>query len=334
MNNKMKKGLIPILTVCVLLLSSVIVSACDTAAPNPTTAGLDTLGITNETESIPATTELLQPVGISEVFEAEGVRLEIAYVVAYGNFVDIYFTVEDLVGGRFDEENFELFHQLMRDSERDRLGIADGSRGIVGKSGDNVFTLHSRTYFVAPIERQTMALNTNFLVYLSLLAEYAIDVDLAVLTPVESHAHIGDMPILPPHTHDIALELPGYDGTFQARSISSIGILEGRLHIQDMRAAIPETAQWTATSISAIRLINPHGEYVDPAKTVNFSINADGNIHVEEDPFATTFRRDEYFENVYEVDLDMLSEYRLVVYFLAANFIDLNWAVELEIEVM
>ena len=146
----------------------------------------------------------------SKIFEEAGVRIDVISATAAGYAVDIYFLVEDLSGERrfCEVEHFELHYTLTRPGGFPSFGISnDGSRGIIDRTEDGAVIWHSRTNYATPIEAETMTLQVHFLLRSYQAAEQTIDVDLAALTPQVPFDHLGDVPILQPHTHDIEIGL-------------------------------------------------------------------------------------------------------------------------------
>jgi hypothetical protein len=146
-------------------------------------------------------------------------------------------------------------------------------------------------------------------------------------------AWLWDTPILPPHLYDTEISLEGFEDSGYI-SISNIGIIDGRLHIQeqyDMAALL----RWYGNKVS---LIDPQGEIVlpllgahDNTASVSFRIDQQGNFYNDRGfNFVSDFP---YLENVFEVDLNRLSEYRLVAFFDTHSRMALSWTVRFEVEV-
>ena len=289
-----------------------------------------------------------QPVGISKIFEEEGIRLEVISVAVVGNMASVYFILEDLFGGgRFNEDT--ILVAWLRPSVPVGSNMSN-SAIIMEQIGDRVFILHSYAFFSEPIESQMMYVELRGMDYNHRSAKYEIDIDLAALTPQSPFDWAEGTPILQPHMHDIEISLEGFESIEYIHSISSIGILDGRLHIQELLESLPLPPDLSGFpgfgmdwAWSSVWLINPHGDRVFPTPTmvdgydgyyyiypiIDFTLDEDGNILGREQAFKGSRR---YTEWVYEVDLDMLSEYRVVARFGAMDWMDLSGAIELEVE--
>ena len=290
-----------------------------------------------------------QPVGISKVFEEEGIRLEVISVAVVGNMMSVYFILEDLFdGGRFNEDTIL---SAWPEPSVPPGGMMGGPALIMEQIDDRVFMLHGYAFFSEPIESQMMYVVLGSMVYNHRSAEYEIDIDLAALIPQSPFGWAEDTPILQPNMHDIEISLEGFESIESIHSISSIGILDGRLHIQEMRESLPLPPDLSGFpgfnmdgAWSSVWLINPRGERVLPTPTrvdrhdgyyyiypiIDFTLDEDGNILDREQVFGRSTRL--YTEWVYEVDLDMLSEYRVVARFNAESWMELSGAIEFEVE--
>jgi hypothetical protein len=264
------------------------------------------------------------------------------------NVVDIYLIIEDLEGNRLDD-TVEVFGDVtvIGDGARFPTAIIDGEEIIVGEqlptapslseiislTDDGVLTLRNRFVFDRSITEQDLVYNLRGMQYNFREAKIDIDYDLASLVEQTPTATIWDTPILTPHTHDIDMNLKGFENAGRV-SISSIGILNGRLHVQEQYCSVA-LRQWVG---NRVRIIDPQGNILQPLRgtednteTISFRIdrngvlyNDRGYLHVVDFP---------YRENVFEVDLTRLSEYRLAAFLRTNNNTELNGSFAFSIEI-
>ena len=120
-----------------------------------------------------------------------------------------------------------------------------------------------------------------------------------------------------------------------ATSISSVGIIDGRLHIQEYHESPIFLRDLDA---NRVLLVDPLGRVVTPVQgtfssteSVAFGIDEQGNVHSDRGfGVAIWFP---YWEYVYEVDLTRLSEYRLIATATAHERTSINWVVRFEIDI-
>jgi hypothetical protein len=127
------------------------------------------------------------------------------------------------------------------------------------------------------------------------------------------------------------LELEGFDNTWNNR-ISSIGIVDGKLHVQQ-ETPPPPNNMWSYVNfiitapqgLQVEQFIGPHW----PASIFSFRINENGDfINDDGDDSQLPYR-----EDIYEVDLERLSEYSLVAFYHTEERIDINWDVSFEVNI-
>ena len=272
-----------------------------------------------------------------EVITEDGIRIEFVAVEAFDNVVDIYLNLEDLVGNRLDGGIYLTPFIGNRSGE---IGSSTSPAEIMDRTDDGVVMFHSRHILDRSVEGQDL--------YFTIERVYhtiEIDLDLAVAihdAPVLeltnkydlifcSRYHVAcdcyrrdpffwgensykidasfeklrtiGLPVLEPHLHDMELGLESVETI-----ISSIGIIDERLHIQlyDHYPINP----------SSIYLINSQGEWLTVTLGVGF-YNEQGGF---------------YQESIFDIDMDLLSEYRLFGYFTDGGIIELEWTVALEVE--
>lgn len=306
---------------------------------------------------------LVQPLEISnvvgEVITESGIRVEVVAVGVFDNVVDIYLTLEDLIGNRLDGEIsifYELSPMCSEGTDIGGLGFFGGVEIIDRTNG--VVTIYNRHVFTQSVAGQDLTftlrnINYNIRYYL----DHEINLDLVTAMPnIPSVQLILDyddlewlcennfyqirgpiilsyydtklltttgITILEPNLHDIELGLESIE-----KRISSIGIIDGRLHIQ-LYEPSPGNIHSFAWS-SWLRTVTPEEEKLESWRQVqyriDFSIDEFGNFYRGE------YIHPHYREYILEVDLDRLSEYRLLGDFWAAGFIDLKWTVTFQVE--
>jgi hypothetical protein len=164
--------------------------------------------------------------------------------------------------------------------------------------------------------------------------QHDIDFDLSTLEVYTPAVRIWDTPILPTHIRDIELEIEGFENDWDSR-ISSIGIIDGKLHIQQLYRPRSQTL----VKSSHFYLVDPEGEDVIqiseaqwPWGELYFRVDDNGNIISDEnmDIYGEYFI---YREDIYEVDLERLSEYKLSNWYHTERRIDLDWNATFEVEI-
>lgn|GEM_PF-6875796 len=277
----------------------------------------------NVSETIPVSLET------KKYFGDVGIRVEIAYIAVYDNIVDIHFIIEDMIGGQFGEEvqlHYSLIHQGFG------LGLtSDQSSGIVQKGDGSLFEIHSRTVFRNPIESGELTLEIHFIVSSHTLIQDVIAIDFDELQPQTPYSFIEGIPILRPNLQDIEIGFCRYDDESQGLSLSSIGVIDERIHIQELRRALPQDS-FIAAAFKQFKVISPNGEVVRPISDgVRFKINESGEIEEISDLFAMTLFYDEYIENIFDVDKERIAEYNLVANLQVINWINLDWEIVFDV---
>jgi len=282
--------------------------------------------------------DILQPIQVGSVVGAHitdtAFSVEVVAVAISSNVIDLYLTIEDLVSNRLDND-FSLFARLHYTGHT-YYNLATRSvtqfSNIINRTDDGIVTLHKREVFTHPIAGQELRLNIHEILYNFRTGELAVDFDLSTAIEQTPVAQLWDTPILPLHIHDIDLALEGFENVGKI-SISGIGIIDGRLHIQEHFDSV-SLSRWPA---NRTELINPQGEIVLPLRgtsdntaTISFGIDEQGNAFNDRGyNFATFFFR----ENVYEVNLERLAEYRIVALFDTYDHSSLTWSAVFEVEI-
>ncbi|MCL2420994.1 MAG: hypothetical protein FWD03_03980 [Defluviitaleaceae bacterium] len=323
--------------------------------------------------------DLLQPLEISNLPEPEVVvvvndvddasdaeaaasdaeiRVELVAISVIDNVVDVYVTLEDLVGNRLDGD-FAAGHIVHPVGEAGvRIGGVSAPCEIISRE-DGVVTLRSRQFFTHSIAGMELmyaldGINYNQRRYIG----YDLGIDLTALTTQPSMPFINDflpptwmwgtdytfrytgeygrygdpmvetfltgtigeqvsrtggLSVLQPHLHDVALDFGNIETL-----ISSIGIVDDRLHVQLHRLS------------DSVMLEDAEGNWISPNLGFEFNLDNDGNsIPVEEQRGPGCGL---YTELIFEIDLERLYEYRLIGFFMTADRISFNWSTTFEIE--
>ena len=271
---------------------------------------------------------------IGELLTEEGIRIEVVAVGVDSHAIDFYFTLEDLISNRLDGDiwiNATVFPVVDDIPWGTHIMFPE----VIDRSVDGVVTLRGRQEFAQPIVGQELQFNIYDISYNVKSGEYDTGIDLASLEYFAPAAWYHDMPILPPNQYIIKPEVEVIETGWYGH-ISSIGIIEGQLHIQQYSDA----SLWNPPDSVDFQLIDPNGErvmfFIDPQwqfVTPNFILDEQGNINLlyEQHP-SNNEVLGRYSEYIYEVDLERLSEYNLVLKYVKGDQIDLRiWSTVFEI---
>ena len=286
--------------------------------------------------------DTLQPVEVSNVVGRqvlnvegshvldEGFRVELVAVGVNANVVDLYLTLEDLTGTRLDGDIQVLSH-IRHLGAPDMYSVSLFS-DVIDRTADGIVTLHRREAFIDAVTGQELEFVLSEIIYGFRVGELNIDLDLSTVSQQEPAAWLWDTPILPPHLHDIDVALEGFECAGFI-NISSIGIIGERLHIQE-QYDMTALNRWYDNKVS---LIDPHGEIVHPlpgtrddTASISFRIDQQGNFYNDRGyNFVVDFP---YRENIFEVDPERLSEYRLIAFFDTSDREALSWTYKFEVD--
>jgi len=205
--------------------------------------------------------------------------------------VDIYIILDDTVSNHFygvSTEHLSLFATISaaglphEQPSPERLHVVDRSDGFL--------TLHARRAFSRPIVGEEITVGVRFQNMQNFWLGI-VDLDLTIAQEVDPIAEIFGVPILPPHMHDIPFSsltpLETIDGEWEdfARLntyISSIGIIDGNLHIQTHSPNLGE-ADFVGSNIqqlstNALSTLPTRRDHVLPQGVAAFDIDDYGNI--------------------------------------------------------
>ena len=267
------------------------------------------------------------------LFYESGFRGELVAVGGMdSNVVDVFLTLEDMVGNRLDSQ-FQIQPYFMY-AQRSSFSVMPSFINEIDRTDCGMVTLHSRHVFTQPISGQGLVFGLHHIRYNFREEALAIDFDLGTLSEQTPVAFLWDTPILPPHLHDISVTLSGFEQAGQI-SISSMGLIHGRLHIQELYD-LTASLTWTGNNV---HLINPNGDIIQPLRgthdntaSVSFNINERGDFYNNRGfNFATSDLP--YREHIYEINIGRLSEYRLVSTFAAYDILELDWRLRTQFEI-
>ena len=288
--------------------------------------GLAPVGLTNETGAQITNDGVLIENKIGSLLTEEGIKIEIVAVGVDSNTIDYYFTIEDLTGNRLEGDiwiNATIFPNIEHIpwNQGEYRGIQPE---IIDRSEDGVVTLRGREVFEHPVTGYELRFNLYDISYNLKSGEYELDIDLASLENHTPAAMIEGTPVLPVGLHNIEFEIDGIvvDGWYSR--LSSIGFIDGKLHVQQwLNAQI-----WDPPDYQLFRLVGPDGNDVIFQTDSNwysssFTTDEYGSI-IAYDKDASLEYLDVYREYIYQVNSTRLSEYKLIVEYLKGEQIDLR----------
>jgi len=328
--------------------------------------------------------DLLTPIEIATDNEGQsvvydGIRAEVVAVGVFGNIVDVYFTLEDIVANRLD--NFFVIHPGLRplDYENFPMGATIGSSGqpeIIHRDENGKVTIHARHSFGASLTGQQLLFTIDDIRYDLIDEIRPVDVDLSefateatsVLFQTDYDDPFGSslwgiglfridedggfhdfreiyqeqirnegFPILPPNELEI-----GFGVNEIRTSISNIGVVEDRLHVQLSHpdfAAIREEQNWEGSA--SVHLFR--GELAAPIASLDVDWDAwEDKIvrpHVvmrfdmdENGTFAWWDGGTSYEEFVFDIDVANIHEYTMIVSYFSNGTMNLSWMVSLDLD--
>jgi len=294
-------------------------------------------------------------IDLGKIVTENGFSAELIAVGVSDNIVDIYITLEDLIGNHLAanrlDDNFIVRQMLtvvdshLMDSPISMLG---SGAEIIDRTDNSVITMRSRYTFSHPILGLELSYRLIAIEYnITNLWDYDLGLDLTDIAPQLSTTFISaarpgiawggfdddymdlfihkmqteGVQILQPHVNEILLGLEGIDAF-----ISGIGIIDGRLHIQ-LHEPFPYTGHRTAT----VGIRDNNGEFIDiNHMNFNFAMDSYGNLVSVNNSGIRSFLSNEfetllyYTEFIFEVDLERLSSYSLIGNFSNADSIFLG----------
>jgi len=284
----------------------------------------------------------------------QGIRAELVAVGVFDNVVDVYITLEDLISNRFDG-NFQVSHTTLPIGQS-HIGNLSQAPEIIHRTDCGIVTLRTREIFTESVAGMELMYNLLGITY---DMEYTyhrpnlhnLDIDFtsattqphAIFSPgmsipwagggpgLESQAYFDlvnqqleadGFPVLQPHLHDIEIDIDG-----ESFVVSSIGIIENRLHVQ---IYLPNTGAMPSFMLYA---------YPDAdVTTMSFGFSTDpygspivaGAWHDCPAPIR-------YLEMIlFDVDTDNLAIYKMRGALEAANSgntLDVEWSTAFEVDI-
>ncbi|MCL2402561.1 MAG: hypothetical protein FWC90_07985, partial [Oscillospiraceae bacterium] len=292
-------------------------------------------GIVGEDQAL-----MLEPV-VKEIITEDGIRAKLVAMGVFDNVVDIYLMLEDTVGNRFDGTYGRDFRAFAR------MGVVDMPHletpfvefTLIDQADDGILTLHGRALFGRSVAGEEIAISMILQGDQRSQSGY-IDLDLSSVTEVTPAAMIGGIPILPPNQLDIPVVFTEMIPTPDAapisnlteedwevtRRISSIGIIDGNLHVQLYTANHPVE---NTISVTTPRFDPPRRGFLNMVGMspiiAFFNIDEHGNIYSGD--FPSNF----YTEYIFtDLNLDELEIYIPSMQFSVAER-PLAWNVEVSI---
>jgi len=284
---------------------------------------------------------------------AQGIRAEVVAAGVFDNVVDLYITLQDLVGNRLDD-HFQVGHFLAPACDPS-ISALSLTPEIINRTDCGIVTIRSREIFSRSVAGMRLDYHLRGIFYniayscnTPRFRPLDIDFTEATLQPtvifapghsiawgggsrgLEGRAHFdafgaqleGDgVPVLQPHLHDIEV----YVGGGQTIIISSYGIIDDRLHVQIYRPN-PE-------DMSAHFMLYDYANLGAVTMSFGFTTDAYGNpVFEKADEYGNEVVRYREFIFFY-VDLERLADYRMrgAAPGPGADHLPLDWSVSIEV---
>ena len=279
----------------------------------------------------------------------ELVAIEVSGIEVSGHAAYIYFTMKDLVANRLDGDFF-IMHHIIPAEPIDGFISLTGPPEIIHRNVNGTVTFRSRFEHNYPLE----GIGLNYTIRAISFNEFyhhpqIVDINLsdfafdapAVLfqtshpmlgaggpNPEEITARYAEiitgegLPVLAPNTLNIGFGLDRVQSV-----ISGIGVVNGRLHIQvyNPDRAGSDVHLWIIHESGINDLTGGGYEWtwsiVNDLFSTQFGVDEDGILYSDIIGVTDTM----YFETVYEIDLENIHEYVLVVSARGAERIDIGW---------
>jgi len=281
-------------------------------------------------------------IGYTDEIAVKLVAMELGGDVAF-----IYFTMQDLIGNRLDED-FTIFHTITPMMPIDDFMVSIDPPEIIHRDENGVVTFRSRFLFSHDLDGVSLEYAIREIRFADFrhplqvvdinLAEFASPAPTALLQTKSPALSAGGMyaeditsryaeiimgeglPVLAPHMLDKCFAIEGVQAY-----ISSIGVVNGRFHIQthvpNMRRSSINMLLLHKSDAGVLDVDDLWHLGVPDLFTAQFSMNADGS------PGREFEMPDTYFEVVYDIDIDRIHEYVLAVTGFGSERIDINWSV-------
>jgi len=288
-----------------------------------------------------------------EVHLHDGIAIELVAIEITDDAAYIYFTLQDLIANRLEGEFF-IIHSILPVEQIDDFTVSTGSPEIIHRDTSGIITLRSRFMYSHTLDGLELTYNIREIRFDDFyhplqvldinLADFAFDAPTVLLQTygpaVGSSSIEGEditrryaaqimeegLHVLTPHMLDIEL---GLDRVHSI--ISSIGVVNGRLHIQIFNPDMRE---------SSVRLWMIHNDDMDMLDNNGIFRRSDFDLfdtqfRVAED--GSLYRNahwnivDTHLETVYDIDLSNIHEYGLAISAFGAERICIDWTVTFDI---
>ena len=292
---------------------------------------------------------------IGSLLTDEGIRIEVVAIGIDSNVVEFYFTLEDMVSNRLEGDVW-IYATVFPILDGDlAVGWSQGERGlspeVIHRGDDGIVTLRGTEVFEQPVTGLEFRFNLYNIAFNVRSGEHDMGIDLSSVGHYEPFAFVNEMPVLPLDMHNIETYADGGDWF---NRISSIGIIDGKLHIQ-VRYDPSRLTSWNPPDGLAFRLYDPGGDWVmwyeEPHWTTyvpifmtdehgnilyyvvndmndSYYIDDNGYIH---DPGTHVYS---YREYIYNVNIDRLSEYKITAEYIRGEYIDTGfWNTTFELNI-
>jgi hypothetical protein len=282
-----------------------------------------------------------------EIGNADKIAIELVAIEVTADIAYIYFTMQDLVANRLDGEFF-ISHSLVPVIPVDDFMVTMDAPEIIHRDDTGVVTFRSRFAYSHEIEGLELTYSIREIrfgeihhplqvvdINLTEFTDIAPTVLLQTSNPALSAEGIGSeyitgrymaqimgdgLPVLEPHMLDKDFGLAGVQAT-----ISGIGVINERLHIQiylpNMRNSNVIVGILHRSYAEMLEYDDIWQHSVSPLFSTQFQLRADGSLGRD------SYVGDTHVEAVYDINLDTINEYVLVVSGFGAERIDVDWSV-------
>jgi len=286
--------------------------------------------------------ETLTPIGITTTDEGQsvqydGIKAEIVAVGVNGNIVDLYVTLEDTVSNRLDGSDFILEHSLRPIDgylSREMMMGSFGRLETIHRDENGKITLHAQHTFGESVEGKQLLFHLDQM--WSIILEEGnrtVAINLADFATNAPTMPFLDSQVLIPQGLNIPL---GLDGKYTL--ISSIGIVDGQLHVQTYSPNI-QSRRWYVDGTSSPMLFRGNAEevtnYMADWPNNNFPwerrVISDSLTLFDIAPDGSLIDGEHvYWELIFDIDPAEIHEYTLIY---NAFYIDvLRWEWEVTID--
>jgi len=282
-----------------------------------------------------------------------GIHAELVAIGVFDNVVDVYITLQDLTGNRLDNY-FQVQHVFgpVGNTSIASLGLAPE---IINRTDCGIVTIRTREIFTQSVAGMEFSYSLLGIRY-NMTEQHSrpqfrdLEIDFTAVTnqpsvlfrpdaspawsgggslddgaifgAVETQMVTEGFLVLQPHLHNIEIDIGG-----ETVIISSIGIIEDRLHIQFYRpvADLEHPAGF---------MLYDYANLSSVTMSFGFAKDGDGNL-VRAEVGAYGFEAVKYREYIlFNVDLERLADYRLrgAAFGPIADHLPLEWSVIFEVE--